>query len=45
MVGVFDWAAWGLSWVVLGVFWAYLSRLAGIYCLLEAILASLADFV
>ena len=35
--------AWGLSWVVLGMFVANLSHLAGIYCLVEAILANLAD--
>ena len=33
----------GLSWFVLGLFWAYLSHLAGIYRLPEAILANLAD--
>ena len=33
----------GLSWVVLGLFWAHLSHLAGIYCLLEAIMANLAE--
>ena len=44
MVGVFGWAAWGLSWVALGLFWDYLSHLT-IYCLLEAILANLATFL
>ena len=44
MVGVFGRAAaWGLSWVGLGLFWASLSHFAGIYCLLEAIVANLAD--
>ena len=42
MVGVFGWAARGPSWVILGQFWAYLRYLAGICCLLEAILANLA---
>ena len=43
MLGVFGQAAWGLSWVVLGLFLAYLNNLAGIYCLLEAIFVNLAN--
>ena len=43
MVGIIGWAAWGLSWVVLDLFWDYLSHLAGIYSLLRAISANLAD--
>ena len=33
----------GLSCVLLSQFWVYLTHLAGIYCLLEAMLANLAD--